>query len=135
MPEATEQLAALLGVAQGPGNVALVGALSAHAGALADLVPGIEVVAIDPGARASAEREGVSRLVTGSELPFHPWTFRALAVSDDSAPIEAAVGLVARGGRIVVEHPTPDAAERLERAGARVTLRRPDWLVALVQTS
>jgi uncharacterized protein YbaR (Trm112 family) len=135
MPEATEQLAALLGVTQGPGNVGLFGALAAHADALADRISGIEVVAVDPAARAHAERDGVSRLVTGVEPPFLPWTFRALAVSDDSVSIEAAAPLVARAGRIVLEHPAGDAVERLERLGARVLLRQPDWIVALVETA
>jgi uncharacterized protein YbaR (Trm112 family) len=133
-PEATEQLAALLGVAQGPGHVALLGSLAAHASALADLVPDVEVVAIDPGARASAEREGVSRLIAGPELPFHPWTFRALAVAGECGPIEPMAGLVARGGRIVVERPESTAAARLQRIGGRVMLDSADWLVILKET-
>jgi uncharacterized protein YbaR (Trm112 family) len=132
---ATEQLAALLGVAHAPGNVGLLGALAAHADALADRIAGVEVVAIAGAARAHAEREGVSRLVTGPEPPFHPWTFRALASADASAPVEALVRLVARGGRIVLAHPEPGADARLERARARILLRQPDWIVAAVETA
>ena len=135
MRAATERLAALLGVTEGPGNIGLVGALAAHANALSDLVPGIEVVAIDPSARASAERDGVSRLVAGPELPFHPWTFRALASSGDAIAVDAILGSVARGGRVVLEHPLGDAADRLERAGARVMVQGPEWIVALKETS
>jgi hypothetical protein len=138
-PAATDELAALLGVAEGPGNLGLVGALSAHAGGLADRVPGVEVVAIDPEARAEPEREGVSRIAAGVEPPFHPWSLRALALSAGSAALLARPAalrqLVPRGGRIVVEAP-PDEAERdLEAAGARLLARDARWLVALRETS
>ncbi len=133
--ESSAQLAALLGVSEGPGHVALVGALAAHADALADRIPGVEVVAVDAGMRAATEREGVSRLVAGSDLPFQPWTFRALAADGTRARPEEWARLVGRGGRIVISRPEEDAAERLERAGTRLLLRQPDWIVALVETS
>jgi hypothetical protein len=93
------------------------------------------VVAIDADARASEEREGVSRMIAGPDLPFHPSTFRALASTGDAASIESMVGLVTRGGRIVLEHPEPDADERLGRAGARVVGSQADWTVAVRETS
>ena len=132
--EATDRLAALLGVAQGPGHIGLVGNLAAHADGLADRIADIEVVAIDPAARAVAEREGVSRMTTGPELPFHPWTFRALALPGLAAPLEKVATLVGRGGRLVVERPEPGATEEAERLGFRVLIHQPDWLVALKQT-
>ncbi|MBW3533907.1 MAG: hypothetical protein KY453_01605 [Gemmatimonadetes bacterium] len=45
--EATERLRALLGVAEGPGNLALVGPVVAHAAGLAQRTPETEVVAVD----------------------------------------------------------------------------------------
>src|SRR5690606_39824682 len=44
-PDAAVRLAALLGVTEGPAFVLLVGASARHAEAVADLVPGIEVIA------------------------------------------------------------------------------------------
>jgi hypothetical protein len=138
-PARTDELAALLGVAEGPGHVGLVGALSAHAGGLADRVPGVEVIAIGAEARAQPEREGVSRMVAGVELPFHPWSLRALALSEGSAELlerpKELAALVPRGGRVVVEAPGADAAERLSAAGARVLARDARWIVAVRATS
>ena len=137
-PDETDALAALLGVTQGPGNLGVVGALSAHAAGLADRIPGVEVIAIGVEMRAETEREGVSRMAAGVELPFHPWSLRALALSAGSAallerPAELAQ-LVPRGGRIVVEGSAADAAERLAAAGARVLARDARWLVGVRET-
>ena len=134
----TDRLAAMLGVLEGPGNVGLVGALSAHAGALADRIMGVEVVAIDADARAEPERAGVSRMVAGVELPFHMWSLRALALSEGSAELlerpKELAQLVPRGGRIVVEAPSAEAEARLAAAGARVLARDERWIVAMRET-
>ena len=134
-PDTADRLAALLGVAEGPGHVGLLGSLAVHAAALADRVPGVEVVAVAARARGGEERVGVSRLVAGSGLPFQPRTFRALATTGELVGPEELVGLVGRGGRIVVERPTGDTADRLERASLRILLRGPDWVAALQETS
>ena len=70
--EATNRLAALLGVSEGTGTVALLGSVAVHAAALAERLPEIEVVAVDAATQVDMERDRVSRLVTGVELPFHP---------------------------------------------------------------
>ena len=90
---------------------------------------------MDGVAHAGTERDGVSRVIAGDEMPFQPWTFRALAAPGAGAPLEAWVALVGRGGRIVLEGPQADAGERLERARTRLLLSRSDWIVALVETS
>lgn len=132
--EATDRLAAFIGVLAGPGNVALVGPLAAHAAPLADRLPEIEVVAVDVATQAEVERERVSRLVTGAELPFHSSTFRALATVGDAVTSEEAVRVVGRGGRVVVEGSGPETTARLERAGSRILLQEGGWVVALRET-
>ncbi len=139
-PADTDRLAALLGVTEGPGNVALVGLLAAHAAQLADRIPDIEILAAAAELRGEPERVGVSRMVIGADLPFHPSTLRAIAFSggpgvtllDRPAELSRAVP---RGGRIVVEGPAPDAAERVAAFGARVLARDESWLVAIRETS
>lgn len=131
-PDATDRLAALLGVAEGSGHVALLGPLAAHADGLADRVPGIEVVAVAAEARALAERDGVSRLWAAGELPFTPWTFRAVALSGEVERPAELVALVGRGGRIVVASPDAAAAAGLEAARARLLVHQPGWIVAQV---
>lgn len=129
----TTQLAALLGVTEGPGHVALIGPLAAYADALADRIGGIEVVAVDPGTRGLDEREGVSRVAAVGPPPFNPWTFRALAASEGDLRVEDLVPLVARGGRIAIERPPAGTADALERLHVRLLLRQADWVVGLVE--
>jgi hypothetical protein len=124
-------LAAFLGVLESPGTVALLGSVAVHAAALADLLPEIEVVAVDAATHAEVERERVSRLVAGVELPFHPWTFRALAMVGDVGAPEEAVRVVGHGGRVVMERPGPDATAQFERAGSRILIQEGGWVVAL----
>jgi len=132
--EATNRLAALLGVSGGPGTVALIGSVAVHAAALADCLPEVEVVAVDAATRGDVERDRVSRLVTGVELPFHPWTFRALATVGDVVTPEEAVRVVGRGGRVVMDLAGPDAIARLERTRSRILLQEDGWIVALRET-
>jgi uncharacterized protein YbaR (Trm112 family) len=132
--EATNRLAALLGVLEGPGTVALLGSVAVHAAALADRLPEIEVVAVGAATHAEVERDRVSRLVTGVELPFHPWTFRALATGGDVVAPEEAVRVVGHGGRVVMERPGPGATAQFERAGSRILLQEGGWVVALRET-
>ena len=132
--EASDDLAALLGIVEGPGNVALVGRLAAHADALAERIADAEVVAMSASSARAGEREGVSRLVSGARLPFRPGTFRALAMSGDAGALEETVRLVARGGRVVLERALAGSAERLQRGGTRILLRKSDWIVGLRET-
>lgn len=129
-----EQIAALLGVAEGPGNIALVGSVARYASPLADRTPGVEVIAVAEQARGDAEREGVSRMVSGRDLPFRPKSLRALALSTGKAEIlerpEALIRLVLQGGRLVVEGPDARTGERLANVGARVLAQDERWLVA-----
>ena len=114
-PSALE-VAALLGLTDGPGNVALIGDVAGHATALAGLVPGIEFIGIAPGLRGWEEGEGVSRLNAGASLPFSNGSLRGVGlVAEDSLtaagkpsaasrPSIAAelTRVVARDGRIAV---------------------------------
>ena len=74
------EVAALLGLTDGPGNVALIGDVAGHATALAGLVPGIEFIGIAPGLRGWEEGEGVSRLTAGASLPFSNGSLRGVGL-------------------------------------------------------
>ena len=88
-PPATE-VAALLGLTEGSGNVALIGDMAGHAAALAGLVPGVEFVGIAPGLRSWEEGEGVSRMTAGAFLPFSSGSLRGVGLLADSGPPLAA---------------------------------------------
>jgi len=102
-PSAME-VAALLGLTDGPGNVALIGDLAGHATALAGLVPGVEFIGIAPGLRGWEEGEGVSRLNAGASLPFSDGSLRGVGLYSEGDPRMAAelARVVARDGRIAV---------------------------------
>ena len=84
-PSAME-VAALLGLTDGPGSVALIGDLAGHATALAGLVPGVEFIGIAPGLRGWEEEEGVSRLNAGASLPFSDGSVRGVGLLAESEP-------------------------------------------------
>jgi hypothetical protein len=100
-PPETE-VAALLGLTDGRGNVALIGDMAGHATALAELVPDVEFVGIAPGLRSWEEGDGVSRMTTGAFLPFSSGSLRG-------------VGLFADSGLPLAAGPEPSLASELAR--------------------
>ena len=81
-PPAVE-VAALLGLTDGPGSVALIGDMAGHATELAALVPGVEFIGIAPGLRGWEEGEGVSRMTVGAALPFSSGSLRGVGLLAD----------------------------------------------------
>lgn len=127
------RLLALMGVAEGPALVLVVGAGAVNAALVADLVEGLEVVAAWSPLADSEEREGVSRFATpGAILPFRSGSMRAVALTDEAsfALIEEAARVVIPRSRVVVESGSVEIAERLERAGLRVLAKDEQATVA-----
>ena len=130
--EPAMRLAALFGVTDGPGFVLLVGKPAAHAAALADMVPGLEVVAAADEARAWEERAGVSRIDVASRLPFHNRQLRGVALSGTGGGelLEEAVRALGPLARLVLLDAPPDAAENVRALGLTVLAQQGDTLVA-----
>jgi uncharacterized protein YbaR (Trm112 family) len=102
------EVAALLGLSDGSGNVALIGDLAGHATGLAGLVPGVEFIGIAPGLRGWEEGEGLSRMTAGAALPFSSGSLRGVglfAAGDPSmaggAPMASAVSMAGELCRVV----------------------------------
>ena len=128
-PSAME-VAALLGLTDGPGSVALIGDMAGHSTALAGLVPGVEFIGIAPGLRGWEEAEGVSRLTAGASLPFSDGSLRGVGLFAEGEPRMAGepsiVGepsmagelarVVARDGRIAVWGAVRGAVREWEKA-------------------
>lgn len=131
--EATERLRALLGIAEGPGNLALVGPVAAHAPGLADRTPDTEVVAVGLLLKDEPEREGVSRMVARPGLPFFSRTFRGVALSGEASGsfLDEAVRVAAPGARVVVQEAPEGTRARLEAGGMRVLLDDPSERVVV----
>lgn len=130
--EPAMRLAALLGVTDGPGFVLLVGAPAVHAAALADMVPGLEVVAAADAARGWEERAGVSRIDVARRLPFYNRQLRGVALSGTGSGelLEEAVRSLGPLARLVLLDAPPDAAESVRALGLTVLAQQGDTLVA-----
>lgn len=131
-PDDAVRLAALLGVVEGPGHVVVAGPEARLAPALASLIDGIEVVAVEQRLRGWPEAAGVSRIAAGPRLPLYSRSVRAVALSGaDAGPLlQEAVRAVAPLGRVVVLDGAPQARDALEEAGLDAVLDVGDIIVA-----
>lgn len=127
------RLAALLGVTEGPGTLLLKGPAATHAGAVARMVSGVEVVGMDLSLWGCSEEEGVSRMVASPGFPFFSDTLTAVLLSGEVEDRELgeAVRVLAPRGRLVVLDAPPRARGRLEREGLRILLDEAGVLVGL----
>ncbi len=128
-----ERLQALLGVAEGPGQIVVVGPAAVHAPALARRTPDVEVVAVSPALAGAEEAPRVSRLAARPGLPFFPRTFRGVVLSGDASPrlLDEAVRVLAPGARVVVLDAGEEVRARLEAAGVTPLLDDRDERVAV----
>ena len=129
-PSAIE-VAALLGLTDGPGSVALIGAVAGHATALVGLAPGVEFIGIGAGLRGWEEAEGVNRLTAGPSLPFGSGSLRGVALFADYGPSMAneLARVVNRVGRIAVWGAVQDWEKALTSEGLDVLASEETALV------
>jgi hypothetical protein len=123
-PPAVE-VAALLGLAEGGGSVALFGDVAGHATALAAMVPAVEWIGVAADLRAWPESEGVSRLLAGDPLPFSSASLRGVGLSVSGGPGEPAIAaelarVVASTGRIALWGVVREFEEALRSEGLDV---------------
>lgn len=132
-PAAAERLAAIMGVAQGPAFILLVGPATAHADALAAMLAEVEVLTI--GAPANGhERPGINRIYAGGpQLPIASGKVAAVALTGEAAGtlLEEAARVVSPVGRLVLDPVPADAAEKLKRHGMRIAAEEDGTAVAV----
>lgn len=130
--EAVMRIAALLGITEGHGFVLLVGDAAVHADGLADLLPGLEVVAASDTSRDWNERAGVSRIGVSRALPFPGRGLRGIVLSGRAADelLEEAARALGPLARVVLEEAPENASQRLETAGLRVLAQQGGTIVA-----
>lgn len=126
------RLAALLGVARGPGTLALLGAPAAHADRLAEAVPDVHVVAVDADARTWPEHPDVSRLVAEPGLPFFDRVLRGVVVDGrlGRPMLLEASRVVAPGSRVVVLSAGGETPDTLREGGLTVLAQEAETVVA-----
>ena len=130
--EADVRMAALLGVTEGPGHLALLGQAAVHAAGLADMLDDVEFVGVGPLLRGAPERAGVSRLMAGSRLPFYSRSLRGVALDGSTLSLVGeAMRATAPGGRVVVLDADRAARKALEAEGMTIVLDGEGVLVGL----
>ena len=97
------EVAALLGLSDGSGSVALIGDMAGHATELSALVRGVEFIGIAPGLRGWEEREGVSRMTAGIALPFSSGSLRGVGLLADGDASMAGGASVTSGASMAGE--------------------------------
>ena len=127
-----ERAIALLGVARGPGTVALVGAPARFATRLVARVDHLQAVAVDADARAWPEHEGVSRIVASPGLPFFSRTLRGVVVDGrlGSGVLFEAARVTAPMSRVVVVDAPEDSTSVLEEGGLHILAEEAETVVA-----
>jgi uncharacterized protein YbaR (Trm112 family) len=130
--EEAGRLVALLGIAGGPGTVALVGAPARYASALTASADEIQVVGVDADLHAWPETHRISRIVASPGLPFFGSALRAVGVDGRLGAhwlAEAARCVVPRG-RVVVIRATEGTEELLLAEGLSVLAAEAETVVA-----
>jgi uncharacterized protein YbaR (Trm112 family) len=131
-PAWAERLWALLGVAEGPGTLLMAGAPARHAAAVAERIPGVEVVALDPDMARWPEAPRVSRMAARPGIPFFSRTLRGVAVDGGLGArwLDEAARVVAPLSRVVVTDAPDDAGTILAGSGLHVLVSEGGTVVA-----
>jgi hypothetical protein len=126
------RIMALVGVAEGPGTVLLAGSPSRYSAWLAEAIPGVEVVGLDPDLVAWPESPRVSRIMARPGIPIFDRTLRGVAVDGALGArwIREAARVIAPLARVVVTDAPGDAAAALLGAGLKILAAEGRTVVA-----
>ena len=132
------QIAAVLGVARGPGLVVVTDAHRAEAVHIARLVRGIEVLVVGWGGRGMVadvgDGGGVSAFVAGPRLPLRDGAVRGVAADgeDGGRWWDEGRRVLMAGGRIAITGATREAREWVRGAGLVTVLDEDGMVVGAV---
>jgi uncharacterized protein YbaR (Trm112 family) len=125
------QVAALLGVTEGPALVLLVGGYHGMAGEVADLLQDVEVV-VAGATVAPARHDGVSVLRVAHDIPLRDGSMRGVMVANGARHLlQEAARVCALAGRVVVQAPGPHERANLLELGMHVVLEQNETLIAV----
>jgi len=131
-PEQVQRLAALLGVARGPGTMALIGGPAALGIRLAASLEDVEIVGFDADLAVWPQAPRWSRLTSGPGLPIFSRTLRGAAVDGRLGPawVVEAARVCASLARVVVTDAPENASSWLKEAGLAVMAEEDGTVVA-----
>jgi uncharacterized protein YbaR (Trm112 family) len=127
-----ERIAALIGVARGPGTVALVGGLGGHGQTISSLTEDLQVVGVDADLSEWPFDPSWSRIVARPGLPFFSRSLRGVAIDGRLGRrwIDEAARVVAPMSRVVVTDAEGETGAWLEEAGLKVMASEQKTVVA-----
>jgi uncharacterized protein YbaR (Trm112 family) len=128
------RLAALLGVTHGPGFLLVAGPAVVHAAALAQMIEGIEVIALAAVPQpAGAGVNVLAQADTADRLPLATGKMRAVALTGAAAELLLVEGarVASPVGRLLLQPVPADMADRLPRLGLRVLAHEGDTMIAV----
>jgi uncharacterized protein YbaR (Trm112 family) len=128
-----DDLGALLGVAEGPALVLLLGAFERVAQQMAELVQDVEFIVGHAGVAPGDERIGVSRLRIGNVVPLRDRAVRGVAVADGAvlALVREAVRVCGLAARVVITNASGEVRTVLPQLGLHVLAEQGATLVAV----
>jgi uncharacterized protein YbaR (Trm112 family) len=126
------RLMALIGVQEGPGIVAFLGAMARFAAPYTELVPGVEVVALDAALAQWPSVPRVNRMVSRPGIPILGGTLRGVAVDGvlGFSWIRESARVVAPLGRVVVGEAPEGTDEALIGEGLGILAAEGGTVVA-----
>ena len=127
---AAMELAALMGVTNGPGFALLVGGSAQEGAELAAIVPGLEWITLAPAFEGEPEQTGVNRIQVDAGVPLRAHTVRGAIVLDDSTDLHAVVRALRPAARLVLATTQDALVNSLEGLGLRVLARNAALVVA-----
>lgn len=129
------ELAGLLGITGGVGYAGLLGGMAGHSGALAEKLEVVEIIGVAPELQNWDEAEGISRMDTGSRLPFQDHSLRGVALFGEEKLFEPqeVARVVVRSGRVVVWGGVEGWDNALDSVGMKVLIAEDKAVVAVGQ--
>ena len=125
-------LGALIGVAEGPAQVLLLGSFDAAALSIARLIPDLEVVVARAQITAPQDVQGVSMLRIGEKIPLDDRSMRGVAVAKSEQHLLAeAVRVCALAARLVLLGVDAEVRDRLPALGLQILTESADIVVAV----
>ena len=127
-----QRIAALIGVARGPGTVALVGGIAGHGPAIALLMEDLQIVGVDSDLNTWPADPSWSRIVSRPGLPFFSRTLRGVGLDGrlGRSWIDEAARVIAPMSRLMVTHAAEETSAWLEEAGLKIVAAEEKTVVA-----